>query len=242
MLTPKAVLFDLDDTLAESFQPPTASMKEKLGRLLHAMPVGILTAAGFGRLEKDFLRDMESSSSISNLYLLPNSSAQAYTWNNGWNEEYSIVLSKEERHAIRAAIESVAKNPDPRALILDKEVEIAYVALGMDAPLSEKRAWDPSQEKRKALKKALDAAIPGYEIRIGGMTTIDITKQGVNKAYGVRWLSERLGIPTTDMLFVGDALYEGGNDAVVISTGIRTQSVTGPDETERIIDLILQAQ
>ena len=38
------------------------------------------------------------------------------------------------------------------------------------------------------------------------------------------------------MLYVGDALYPGGNDAAVIPTGIRTISTSGPVETESIID------
>jgi hypothetical protein len=76
-------------------------------------------------------------------------------------------------------------------------------------------------------------------VLIGGKTTIDITRAGVDKAFGVRWLSERLNIPPQAMLFVGDALYEGGNDAVVIPTGIQTRSVTGPSETAKIIDDLL---
>lgn len=239
MNAPRAALFDLDDTLAESFKPPTQSMQDKLMQLLLKMPVAIITAAGFERVHRDVASRLEDSPHVQNLYLLLNSAAQAYTWKDGWNEEYSIVMTRDERHAIRAAIEELAEDPDPRALILDKEVEIAYAALGLEPSLEEKKAWDPDRSKRMRLMQALQDRVPGFEIRIGGMTTIDITKKGVNKAYGVQWLSEKLNIPVSEMLYVGDALYEGGNDAVVISTGVRTHAVNSPADTEIVIDEIL---
>jgi hypothetical protein len=43
------------------------------------------------------------------------------------------------------------------------------------------------------------------------------------------------------MLYVGDALYPGGNDEVVILTGVQTRAVANPTETETIIDEILAA-
>jgi len=78
--------------------------------------------------------------------------------------------------------------------------------------------------------------VPDVEVRIGGMTTIDITKKGISKAYGVTWLSKHLDIPTSKMLYIGDALYPGGNDEVVIPTGIQTRSTSGPAETEKILE------
>ena len=75
----------------------------------------------------------------------------------------------------------------------------------------------------------------------GGRTAIDITQKGVDKASGVTWLAKRLGMEEKDMLFVGDELYEGGNDACVIPTGIQTVEVSSPKETAVVIDQILAA-
>lgn len=239
MTLPRAALFDLDDTLAESFQPPSASIIEKLERLMALVPVAIISAASFGRFERDFLTILETSPHVKNLYLLPNSSAEAYTWQDGWNQEYSLALSEDERRHIRDALEKCVEDPDPRALTLDREVQIAYAAIGLDASLEEKKAWDPDKTKRIKLKAKLDALLPNCEVLIGGMTTVDITKKNIDKAYGVRWLSERLKIAPSEMLYVGDALYPGGNDAVVIPTGITTRAVSGPAETERVLDELL---
>jgi hypothetical protein len=44
------------------------------------------------------------------------------------------------------------------------------------------------------------------------------------------------------MVFVGDALYPGGNDAAVKKTGIQTIMTSGPRETMKIIKNILSVQ
>lgn len=239
MTLPRAALFDFDDTIAESFRPPARSMLEKLERLMARVPIAVISAAGLGRYERDLFPFLEASPHVRNFYALPNSSAQAYVWRDGWHEEYSLGLTQDDRRRIREAIQKSVENPDPRGRIIDREVQVAYASIGFDAPLEEKKAWDPLKTKRGVMRGKLAGLLPDCEVLIGGMTTIDITKKNVNKAYGVRWLSERLGIPASEMLYVGDAFYEGGNDAVVIPTGIRTRAISGPAETESVIDELL---
>ncbi len=41
------------------------------------------------------------------------------------------------------------------------------------------------------------------------------------------------------MLYVGDALFPGGNDEVVKESGIRTQAVADPSATTRFIESLL---
>jgi HAD superfamily hydrolase (TIGR01484 family) len=240
-MLPKAVLFDVDDTLAESFRPPAPSTLSRLRALLDKTTIGIISAAGFPRIERDFVATLTDSPHASRLYVLPNSSAQAYTWQDGWNEEYSLALDGAERTRIEECLRAADPDPDPRAIILDRGVQVAYAAIGLDAPLADKQSWDPDQRKRIAIKATLDKMLPEYEVLIGGMTTIDITKKGINKAYGVRWIAERLRCEPSDMLYVGDALYPGGNDYVVIETGVQVHKVRGPADTERVIDELLSA-
>ena len=57
----------------------------------------------------------------------------------------------------------------------------------------------------------------------------------MNKAYGIHKLEQYLNIPLADMVFVGDALFYGGNDYPVKATGIDCIEVKGPEETERLI-------
>lgn len=246
MTLPKVVIFDLDETLAESFQPPTPSMVELLFKLLDKVPVAIMSGAGFDRINHDFLEKLEGSPHIGNLYILPNSSTQAYTWQNGWNEEYNFAISPDERTRITKALDDAARDlplvhdaPAYGSRIADREAQVAYTVVGLDAPQDVKMAWDPDASKRRIIVDYLRRKLPAYDIRTGGASTIDITKKGMNKAYGVRWLSEKLHIRPEEMLYVGDALYEGGNDAVVIETGVMTRAVTGPAETEKVINELL---
>jgi phosphomannomutase len=249
MQLPKAALFDLDDTLAESFQPPTQEMIERLLMLLEYVPLAIITAAGFSRVETEFLDKMAISPYINRFYVFPNSASQCFVREeSGWRLEYSVDLDDEDRAVIRKAIDDsitetgtiIEEHPKYKPLIIDRETQVAFTAIGLSATKEDKNAWDPDQSKRKTLKHAIEQRIPKFEVLIGGKTTIDITRKGINKAYGVNWLSRRLGVPAREMLYVGDALYEGGNDAVVIPTGIDTHSVKSPDDTGLIIDNLLK--
>ena len=123
-------------------------------------------------------------------------------------------------------------------MIEDRESQITYSALGQEAPLAEKKGWDPDFSKRKAIKALLDVPLADFSVRLGGSTSIDITLPGIDKAYGMRKLQEVLGIATHDMLFIGDALFPGGNDYPARETGATCIQVRDPEETKRVIEAI----
>ncbi|MEK7133555.1 MAG: HAD hydrolase family protein, partial [Patescibacteria group bacterium] len=206
-------------------------------------------AAGFPRIRDQFVSHLAHFPHISQFYIFPNSTAECYVHENGsWNIAYSLGLSEADRETIREAIrESLAEtgvlgeHPEHKPMIIDRDAQIALATIGLDASFEEKKAWDPDQAKRKKLTAVLEKKIPQFEILMGGMTTIDITHRGVNKAYGVNWLSKKLGIPAAEMVYVGDALYPGGNDEVVKATGIAVRSVSGPPETLTVLDELLLA-
>ena len=57
------------------------------------------------------------------------------------------------------------------------------------------------------------------------------THAGIDKAYAMRRLAEHSGIATADMLFLGDAIYPGGNDDAVRAAGMDTIAVRDVAET-----------
>lgn len=243
MQCPKAAMFDIDETLAPSFQSPAPEVVEKLLELLEKIPLALISGAGFERVQKDFLSTLEHASHIDRLCVLTNSASQAYTWTGGWNQEYNFALTHEERSKIRAAISAAAiELPVLREVqihgeqIADREAQIAFTAVGLDAPNEYKRAWDPDAAKRRLIRAYLIPLLPEFDIRTGGASTIDITRKDINKAYGVRWFAERLGTTPDQMLYVGDALYEGGNDAVVVPTGIQTIKIESLAQTPGVLD------
>ena len=124
-------------------------------------------------------------------------------------------------------------------LIEDRGSQITFSALGQDAPLEEKKKWDPDFKKRKKIKEILEPLIPEFSIQLGGSTSIDVTRPGIDKAYGVKKLHETLGIAIRDMIFVGDALFPGGNDYPAKQAGVVSIEVRDPDETKRVIEAII---
>ena len=100
-----------------------------------------------------------------------------------------------------------------------RESQITFSALGQEAPLDAKRAWDPTGAKKGRLRDAVAARLPEFEVRSGGSTSVDITVKGVDKAYGMTRLSDQTAIPLSDMLFVGDRLDTDGNDYPVKALG-----------------------
>jgi phosphomannomutase len=85
----------------------------------------------------------------------------------------------------------------------------------------------------------LDRGLPGFSVRLGGSTSIDVTLAGIDKAYGIRKLRDILGVATHDMVFVGDALFPGGNDAPARETGAACIQVRDPNETKRVIEAVI---
>ena len=77
--------------------------------------------------------------------------------------------------------------------------------------------------------------LPEVEVRAGGLTSIDVTQKGIDKEYGIRQIKEQLGIDFPDMLFVGDAIFPGGNDYAALNTGVISFKVENVGDTKRLV-------
>jgi len=52
-------------------------------------------------------------------------------------------------------------------------------------------------------------------------------------------LRDILKIPIAEMLYIGDALFPGGNDYPARSTGAQCIQVRDPNETKRVIEAVI---
>jgi len=114
-------------------------------------------------------------------------------------------------------------------------------ATGSDAtvaPLIAKNNWDADRSKREALQKRLREALPDLSINIGGSTSIDITRQGVDKQYGLKKLLPVAGVDAAEVLFIGDAIYPGGNDYPAKEMGLDTIKVDEIEQTRLVISTV----
>jgi len=247
-MLPELVVLDMDGTLTENKSTADAEMIELVKKLLEKTKVAVISGGGFSRFDEQFLVSfLIDVSGFGNLYLAALNGGTLYSYHiSDWKKVYEDVLSEEEikkiYDAFKTAFAETKFVQDEKiygTLIEDRIGQVTFSGLGSDAPLEAKRTWDPDRKKRLVLVEALKKHLPDFEISIGGMTSIDVSRKGIDKAYGVEKLAKFLSIPASEMVFVGDTLFPGGNDYVVIKTGIKTISVAGPDDTKRVIRELL---
>ena len=246
-MIPSLVIFDLDGTLTESRMPMDEEMGGLLQELLERTDIAIISGGSFERIKTQFLDILNHRPvNLTNLYIAPLSGGTLYTYSTDWCPVYEEKMTPEERMKIFNGFQSAFKDigfvPEPNPvgkLIEDREGQVTFSGLGCDAPIEKKKLWDPDRKKRMQLKEALARYLPEFSITIGGTTSIDVSRGGVDKAYGVSKLSEYLSIPREEIVFVGDAIIEGGNDFAVTGTGVVAHPVDGPDDTKKYVRELL---
>jgi phosphomannomutase len=239
------MVFDLDGTLAESKAAIDDEMAGLLGGLLAAAKVAIISGGGLPQFETQVLAHLPQDDRLHNLSILPTCGTRFYQYADGWQKLYSEDLTKEQKQQIIDALnKAVAACGFAAAktwgeVIEDRESQITYSALGQQAPLDEKKQWDPDFAKRKKIKALLDVSLAGFSVSLGGSTSIDVTLPGIDKAYGIGKLRQILGIAVQEMIYVGDALFPGGNDYPARGTGAVCIQVANPHETKRVIETMI---
>jgi phosphomannomutase len=239
------IVFDLDGTLAESKSAIDAEMATLLGSLLDVVQVAIISGGDFPQFQTQLVANLPQDERLKKLSLLPTCGTKFFQYENGWVKRYSEDFTAAEKSTILTALDQAVDQSGFKATktwgeaIEDRGSQITYSALGQQAPLAEKKSWDPDFAKRKAIKAVLDKTLPNFSVTLGGSTSIDITKPGIDKAYGMRKLVDILGIPIAAMLYVGDALFPGGNDYPARTTGADCIQVRDPNETKRVIETVI---
>jgi phosphomannomutase len=241
----KLIVFDLDGTLAPSKSPVDAETLALLHDLLGIVKVAVISGGAWTQFEKQVLSNLSHDDRLVNLSLLPTCGTKFFQYAGDWKELYSEDFTPEEKgkivSSLKKAIEMAGFSIEKTwgEAIEDRGSQITYSALGQEAPLAEKNKWDPDLTKRKKVKSIVDTFIPEFSVRIGGATSIDITQHGIDKAYGIGKLRDILGISLSEMIFVGDALFVGGNDYPAEQAGVISIPVRNPDETKRVIEAII---
>ncbi len=251
------IVFDLDGTLAPTKSPLEPDMSRTLSVLLAQKKVAVIGGGTYRQFRRQFISRLDCPGGLlKNLFIFPTTATAFYRYDKGWRNVYAHTLSKGEKQKVRKAVMDVFKEVGyvPPEKIYGKTLEdrgsqMSYSFLGQDvvAKLGKKgvRLKEEWTKKNTPLKLKiagmLQKKLPELEVHAAGFTTIDITKQGIDKAYGVRQIEKYLRIPIGDMVFIGDALYKGGNDAAAKKTGVRTIPTSGPKETIRIIEKILKS-
>ncbi|MGA7168533.1 MAG: HAD-IIB family hydrolase [Candidatus Sulfotelmatobacter sp.] len=242
-------MFDLDGTLADSKSAVDPEMSGLLHELLAIVKVAVISGGGWPQFEKQFVSNLPHDKLLANLSLLPTCGTKFYRYDSAdWKKIYSEDFTTDQRERILDSLKKAIGVADFKIeklwgeQIEDRGSQITFSALGQQAPLEEKEKWDPDFAKRKKIKAVLDTFIPEFSVRIGGSTSVDITKPGIDKAYGIKKLEEQLKLTIAEMLFAGDAIFPGGNDYPAQEAGVDSILVRDPAETARVIQTVIACE
>ena len=241
----RLIVYDLDGTLAESKSSLDAEMAALLHDLLGVIKVAVISGGDWPQFEKQLLPNLPHDERLANLSILPTCGTKFFQYSGDWKKLYEEDFTADEKKRILSSMEKALGVAGFKVekvwgeVIEDRGSQITFSALGQQAPLEEKSKWDPDFTKRKKIKAILDTLIPEFSVRMGGATSIDITKPGIDKAYGIRKLRDLLGISLKEMIYIGDALFVGGNDYPAEEAGVVSIPVQGPHETKRVTEAII---
>ncbi len=241
----KLIIFDLDGTLAKSKSAIDAEMAKLFNQLLDVAQVAIISGGDWPQFEKQVLDQLPKKTLLKKLSILPTCGTKFYQCKDDWKKLYAENFTADERKKILDSLHEAIKESGIEIKktwgeqIEDRGSQITFSALGQQAPLDAKKDWDDDFAKRKKITEPLKKSLKDFSVGMGGTTSIDITKPGIDKAYGIQKLKEILKIDISEMLFIGDALFEGGNDHPARKTGVDCIQVRDTEETKRVIETVI---
>lgn len=253
----KVIAFDLDGTLAPSKSPLPDRMGELLDQLLDTYHVCVISGGKFGQFEKQLLNGLQADPSrLERLHIMPTCGTRYMKYDvakKEWEKVYAEDFTEAEKKKITSVLAKVVEDlgytekETYGETIEDRGSQISWSALGQDIidhlgeeGLKRKESWDPDNSKKAEIRDAAAELLPEFEVRSGGLTTIDITKPGIDKAYGMQKLMNMLEIGKGEILFIGDRLKEGGNDYPVKAFGIDCLEISKWEETALVVEAILR--
>lgn len=245
----KLIVFDLDGTLTESKSDMDEEMAGLLRKLLEKKMVAVIGGGEYKTFQKQFLAKLDASPELlKNLSIFTATATVFYKYGAaGWEEVYRQSLSNEEKEKVSAAFEKTFQELDYKhpeitygEPIEDRETQITFSALGQAAPLEAKEKWNKENpDIRARMEEILQKLLPDMEVKVAGLTSIDATRKGVDKGYGIRQMEKYLGVPINEMLFVGNDFSREGNDEAALRTGVLCFEVEGVEETKELIRFFL---
>lgn len=239
----RLIIFDMDGVLTNSKQRIEQDSVRLLNALTVHFDVAIISGSTFQQMCKQLVPYISKE-----ILLLPNSGTELYKY---YGRNYQKVYGEKPISDIFKELITDALNEYKHLLEIPKDTEIygeqiecrgtqiTFSALGQDAPLSLKTPFDPNGERRQRMVDALDKKLGFYiEFNIGGTTSIDATRRGMNKGHGIEQLMQYCILKNNQLFFVGDQLGKLGNDYSVVATGVPCFRVFGVQDAKNLMRYI----
>lgn len=253
----KLIAFDLDGTLAPSKSKLLPRMATLLNELLTKYQVCVISGGKYELFQRQVLTQLtDDPELLKKLHLMPTSGTRYYDFSptaKQWQLKYAEDFTPEQKAEIIAALDTGLDESGYRAaktygqVIEDRDSQITLSILGQEivAELGDegvriKEEWDPDGTKKLKIRALVAPKIPNFEVRAAGATSIDVTKPGVDKAYGMRKLMAATGLKESDILFLGDKIMEGGNDYPVEQMGIDCIAVKNWEDASYAVEALVK--
>lgn len=233
MQKPTHIFFDLDSTLTPSRAEMLPEHRPIFEQLCRTHDVIVVTGGAESQIQTQIPLPAQG------LYYMLSQQGNHAIDKSGkvlWHEK----VSPEQEEVVRSFTDQLTKEltlnvRDGNDLFENRGSQLAYSTLGFHESNEKKYAYDPDQSKRRELlaQHAEDLEVlrkAGIEAMPAGTTTIDFILAGKHKGHNIERLIEHEGWKKEDCIYLGDALFEGGNDASVIGV-IETHPVKDHNET-----------
>lgn len=230
----KHIFFDMDNTVTPSRSPIEEKMKEALVKLGEKIDVVIVSGGRETQIwaqMTDYFKDKIS-------FMAQNGNS-AYSHKTGKYLWSRTLMPREKKEILEHIgkvksrfadlIASVRKEEDDK-LIEDRGCQISFSFVGHNALLPDKLKFDPTGEVRLKILNEIPLVSETVEVKLGGTTCFDYNQLGKNKGYNISEWMKHFGWKSEDVLYIGDALFPGGNDDTVLGV-CDTLQVSNPDET-----------
>ncbi len=243
----------MDGTLTESKRPLTRVQAAAFSRFAEKYKTAVISGASFSQMREQFVSRFPGGKTLPDFLVLALNGGEMWKlderqkrkdkrqktkdkriWKRAYQKPFSAALKKKTRGAVKEMERKFAGILPQKvwgALVDDRGGQITYSVLGARAPIARKHKWDPRGLKRLKMAKHLKTLLPGCDIGVAGMTSIDITPKGLTKEFGVRKAMRAAGARPAETVFVGDAVFKGGNDAPARRAGVKVVKVKNPRET-----------
>ncbi len=253
----KIIAFDLDGTLAPSKSTIPERIALLLNQLLFTFEVCIISGAKYELFQRQVLSQITNEPKLlTKLHLMPTSGTRYYNFNiknKSWEEVYAENLTNSQKKKIIKALNEALEESGYKVektygdSIEDRDSQITLSILGQDIVeqlgeegLRIKETWDIDGSKKMKIRNIVAPKLPEFEVRAAGATSIDVTKPGIDKAYGMEKLIVIRKLDKSDVLFFGDKIIEGGNDYAVYQMGIDCISVRNWEDTAYALEGIIK--
>ena len=234
LLQKKIIVADVDETICETCQPISEEMANKINDTIQkGYQWAFISGTDHQNLQK-----MLSKITEDHHILATTGTNYVKIKKKQSTTIYNLAITNDEKKEITNAFEklithfNIKSHTTKEDQLQDRDSQITLSAIGRNANIEAKKQYDPDGIKRKEwigyLKQHLSET--KYDFKIGGTTSIDVTKKGLDKAWGIQQFASHHNILLSDILFFGDKIYPGGNDYPATKV-VDCISVKSPQDT-----------